>query len=96
MTQPPAKTVRDFFTRHPRACITHHWRRQELSPAYREALDAPRYARTIKPKAIVFETSLGVSELSLANVTKAEIDGDLLHLSLNGQDTQITYQALVS
>lgn len=91
--QTPTATVKAFFARHPSVYIAHHWRADQIQGAAREAMFAPRIGR-VRGRAIVFDTSLGRSELALASVKKAEIDGDLLHLSFNGQDTQLTYQAL--
>jgi hypothetical protein len=92
----PAATIKDFFTAHPRVCITRHWRRSELGAAAIEALDAPRSVRCVGRR-YVFQHVLGTSEMDARNVATAEVDGDLLHLTFAGNAApapHLTYQAL--
>lgn len=94
----PAATIKDFFVAHPRVCITHHWRRNDLGPAAREALDAPRSVR-VSGRRYVFNHALGQSEMDARNVSAAEVDGDLLHLTFGDNAApapHMTYQALCS
>lgn len=92
----PAATIKDFFVAHPRVCIAHHWRRGELGPSAREALDMPRTVR-VSGRRYVFQHALGQSEMDARGVAIAEIDGDLLHLTFTNNAApapHMTYQAL--
>jgi len=57
---------------------------------------APRNAE-VKPKEIRFSTVLGTSHLALGKHVTGEVDGDLLHLTFEGNQApapHITYQAI--
>lgn len=91
-----AKIVKAFFRAHPRVFIKHHWRMNEIGAAQKEAMLAPRTAN-VRPREIQFAGALGISYLKFKGYSAAEIDGDLLHLTFEGNEApapHLTYQAL--